>query len=180
MARCDFCGTTILFGGRKQGDLQFCGPRCQQQGVALALARLLPADEVQRELSALHQGLCPRCGGTGPVDVHMSHKVWSALLITSWRSTPRVSCRSCGVRAQLGSALFSAVLGWWGFPWGLLMTPVQIGRNLVAIARGPDPARPSAQLERLVRLTMVARNAARSANGAQSPPAANAPMKRAA
>ena len=30
----------------------------------------------------------------------------------------------------MGAALGSAVVGWWGFPWGLVMTPVQV-RELV-------------------------------------------------
>jgi len=159
MARCDFCGTAILFGGRKQGDLQFCSVRCQQNSATVALARQLPTGDVQRELQAVHAGLCPKCGGNGPVDVHVRHKVWSAIALTSWSSTPKICCRPCGVRSQLGAALFSAVLGWWGFPWGVLITPLQIGRNVYGMIKGPDPSRPSPMLERSIRLAMVARNA---------------------
>lgn len=175
MTRCDFCGTTILFGARKQGDLQFCSARCQQNGTAVALARLLPTADVQRELQGVHNGLCPKCGGNGPVDVHVHHRVWSAIALTSWNSTPRICCRPCGVRSQLGSAVFSLFLGWWGFPWGVLITPLQIGRNIYGMIKGPDASKPSAALERAIRLAMVARNvhAAR-----QAAPAA--PMTRAA
>jgi hypothetical protein len=52
-------------------------------------------------------------------------------------------------------------LGWWGFPWGLIMTPIQIGRNLYGMASPPDPSRPSAQFEKVLRMTMAA-------NGMQS------------
>jgi len=175
MARCDYCGTTILFGGRKQGDLQFCSARCQQNGATVELARQLPSADVQRELQAVHNGLCPKCGGNGPVDVHVHHRVWSAIALTSWRSKPSICCRPCGMRSQLGATLFSAVLGWWGFPWGVLITPLQIGRNIVAMVKPPDPSRPSPALERAIRLAMVARNAhaARAA-------AASAPLNRAA
>jgi hypothetical protein len=90
------------------------------------------------------------------VDVHTSHRVWSALLITSWHSIPLVACRRCGVASQLGSALYSIVLGWWGFPWGLFVTPVQVIRNFTSMARGPDPAQPSDELSHLVRMSMAA------------------------
>jgi hypothetical protein len=45
----------------------------------------------------------------------------------------------------------SSVLGWWGFPWGLLVTPVQIARNIVGLFATPDPASPSRALTDLVR-----------------------------
>lgn len=91
-------------------------------------------------------------------DVHKSYRVWSALLLTSWKTSPRVSCRSCGVKAQLGDTVFSLVLGWWGFPWGFVMTPVQIARNIAAlIGGGKDAAAPSAELERIVGLNLAAR-----------------------
>ena len=70
-------------------------------------------------------------------------------------SRPLVAGRSCGIKAQLGSALFSLFLGWWGFPWGFVMTPIQIVRNLVGLAKGPDPAQPSEQLHRMVRIQMA-------------------------
>lgn len=93
----------------------------------------------------------------GPVDVHKAHQVWSALFFTSWSSEPHVCCRSCGIKKQSGSLLFSVLLGWWGFPWGLIMTPVQISRNIIAMAKAPHPLRPSPDLEQAVRLNIAAR-----------------------
>src|SRR5262249_4991286 len=108
----------------------------------------------------IHYGLCPKCSGPGPVDVHVSYRVWSVLIVTTWSNKPQISCRRCGVRSQLASAGVSAVVGWWGFPWGLVMTPVQVTRNIVAAARGGGPTQPSAELERMVRLAMVGEQAA--------------------
>jgi hypothetical protein len=56
----------------------------------------------------------------------------------------------------LGNAAFSLAFGWWGIPWGLTLTPVQIGRNLFAVASPPDPSKPSARLERIVRMNIAA------------------------
>ena len=131
----------------------------------LSLSRQLPESSVRESLWSVHRGNCPKCQGPGPVDVHVSHRVWSALFLTRWTSTPQVSCRSCGIRSQLAGAGYSLVLGWWGFPWGFIMTPIQIGRNIFGMMKGPDPAQPSAQLERAIRLTIVAQVMA--ANSAQ-------------
>src|SRR6266700_798156 len=146
MAKCDYCGTGILFGGTRQGQLRFCSARCQQMGFVSNVAVQLPQDIVDRELRELHQGNCPVCSGRGPVDVHTSHQVWSALVLTRWVSKPKLCCRSCGRKSQLGNMAFSLVCGWWGFPWGLILTPVQITRNVIGMFGGPNPSRPSPML----------------------------------
>ena len=156
MAACAYCGTSILFGGSRDGDLRFCNGVCQQKGYVAVVARQVPDDVVAEQVSRVHQGLCPKCGGSGPVDVHTSYRVWSALLMTSWSSRPHVVCRSCGARARLADAAFSLFFGWWGIPWGFVMTPVQLCRNLVGLLRSPDAMRPSQQLSHLVRLHLAA------------------------
>lgn len=55
-------------------------------------------------------------------------------------------------------------VGWWGFPWGLLFTPVQLGRNIVGLVRSPDATKPSTQLEAMVRTMMVAQALRRQGN----------------
>jgi hypothetical protein len=70
-------------------------------------------------------------------------------------------CRSVRERINWSSSiLYSLWLGWWKFPFGLVMTLVQIGRNIVGMIRGPDPAGPSPQLEQMVRLDLIKRAAA--------------------
>jgi hypothetical protein len=54
------------------------------------------------------------------------------------------------------------VAGWWGFPWGLLMTPVQITRNAWKLATPPNPAEPSPRLVQDARLQLAARALAAS------------------
>jgi DNA-directed RNA polymerase subunit RPC12/RpoP len=157
MAKCDYCGSTILFGGKRQDELRFCNANCSARGALIALSRQVPENVVDESVMRVHQGLCPMCGGSGPVDIHVHHKVWSAIFLTSWKSTPQISCRGCGVKSQLGDAALSLVLGWWGFPWGLVLTPVQVGRNVVGIFRSPDPAKPSAQLEKVIRMNIAGR-----------------------
>lgn len=151
MAVCSFCGTTILFGGKRNGDLRFCNETCHRNGYVAVSAQQMPDDIVSQHVWSVHQGSCPKCGGAGPVDVHTSHRVWSAVALTSWNSRPHVVCKSCGTKAQVADTVFCLALGWWGFPWGLVMTPVQIVRNLAGIFAS-EPTAPSPQLERVVRL----------------------------
>jgi hypothetical protein len=54
------------------------------------------------------------------------------------------------------------VCGWWGFPWGLVLTPVQITRNIVGICARPDSSKPSADLRKLVMVSMAAEAIQRS------------------
>jgi len=156
MAKCDYCGTTILFGGKRDANGRFCNQKCQRAGALLALSKQVPEAAVKEQVWKTHQGLCPKCGGSGPVDVYVAHKVWSAGVLTSWSSTPQLSCHSCGRKSQWGAVGFSLLLGWWGIPWGLVMTPVQIGRNLAAMGRSADASTPSPELEKLVRMTIAA------------------------
>jgi hypothetical protein len=156
MAKCDYCGTGILFGGERRGDARFCNKRCLQNGVLLSVARTVPIDVLEQSVEKVHQGTCPNCSRPGPIDVHTSHSVWSALIMTSWRSTPQVCCRRCGNVAKLRDSALSLFIGWWGFPWGLIMTPVQISRNVFGLFSSADPAAPSKMLHRMVCLNIAA------------------------
>jgi len=155
MATCGYCGTTILFGGVKDESLRFCNKECHQKGHVLVLSRSVPNTIVDDQVRQVHRGPCPKCHGSGPVDVHTAHRIYSALVYTSWSSIPNVSCRSCGLKSQIGNAVFSLALGWWGFPWGIIMTPIQVGRNIIGMMTGPDESRPSDKLENLVRISIA-------------------------
>ncbi len=155
MPKCSYCSSMILFGGVREGELRFCNAECHEGGALIAGMREIPEDTVRQAVWKIHQGPCLLCGGQGPVDVHASHRVWSALVVSSWTSKPQISCRRCGIKAQLGGALFSLGLGWWGLPWGLVMAPVQIVRNLWGIAKGPDPLEPSEELNQIARIQIA-------------------------
>jgi hypothetical protein len=173
MKRCGHCGTTILFGGVKEDGLAFCNAKCHQAGAHARTARDIPDDVVVRAAAEVAAGNCPVCSGPGPVDVFTSHRVFSAVVVTSWQSLPRISCRGCATKAQIRDTLFSTFLGWWGIPWGFLLTPVQIFRNLAGLTRNADGPQPSALLQSFVRASLAAR-------GAAQPAAAEASLRRAA
>ena len=155
MASCAACGETILFGGVKDGDLRFCNANCHGKATLVSAAELVPESVAIEFARQIHQGLCPRCQGSGPVEVHTAHWVWSALAFTRWGSQQQVSCRRCAVKTQAGKLALSTVFGWWGFPWGLVFTPVQITRNIIAIASPPKSTEPSAKLVQVARVHLA-------------------------
>ncbi len=171
MAQCGYCGTTIVFGGVRDGAQRFCNDKCHQNASLMSLAGQVPANLVEQQIQEVHEGSCPKCRGRGPVDVYRTYRVWSAFVLTSWSATPQLCCRSCARRSQLGGVLFCLVLGWWGIPWGLILTPIQIIRNIAGMCTGPDPRRPSAELEKFVKVTLAAQiMEAAQQRGASQPP----------
>jgi hypothetical protein len=154
MASCAFCGTTIFLGGVKDGELRFCNRTCQERGAVAHMAAQLPDLEVQSYAMKVHGGPCPKCQGPGPNDVFTSHTVWSFILLTSWKSQPQISCKSCAVKSQALGFVSSFFLGWWGIPWGIIMTPVQMVRNLWGMTHSAGDM-PSDDLQRMSRLMML-------------------------
>jgi hypothetical protein len=155
VARCHYCKSIILFGGVTQGGARYCNENCSQWGGLISAAQQLPEDLVAEHLSAVHQGNCPKCGESGPVDFHTSYVVWSAIAITTWKTRPLVCCRRCGFRSKLDGVFFSGFAGWWSLH-GIIITPIMILSNIVGMIVSPNPATPSAKLEQFVRVNLAA------------------------
>lgn len=163
MAACGACGSTILFGGTKIEGERYCNEDCATRGQYMRIAAQVPEADVKQFVREMHTGPCPKCRQGNSTDVHTSYFVWSALVMTSWQNKPQVSCRSCGLKSQAGNLIGSLLLGWWGLPWGIVMTPVQVVRNIVAMIRPPDRDTPSPALERVARLHIGSQIARRMA-----------------
>lgn len=157
MSVCNTCSADILFGGVQEGGLSFCGRGCQERDRALALAAEKITPEVlERRVAEVHAGPCPRCKRVVPVDIHMSYRNWAAVFVSGTIIEPEMCCRRCGLLSQIGSLLFCLLLGWWSIPGGVLATPFNIFRNLVAMAAPPDRSRPSDALAARVQMDMAA------------------------
>ena len=159
MVKCDACGKTILFGGVKGAadgrPLRFCSNTCRENWQVSATLGQFPPEAVEKYVAEFHAGTCPRCQGPGPVDAHPAHSVVSLLIVTRWKTESRLSCRACGTKHQATALASSLLFGWWGFPWGLIMTPVQVTRTAAALFKKPDPAQPSAQGRGMMQTVMV-------------------------
>jgi hypothetical protein len=130
---CDSCETLILFGGHRRAGGHYCGERCLRKGFLTFLAARLPNDAVRRRTARIMAAGCPKCGRPGAVEVHTAYRVWSAVYFTSRSHQAQLCCQRCGIKSQVWGLLFSSLFGWWGFPWGLLWTPVQIVRNILGM-----------------------------------------------
>lgn len=120
-----------------------------------AFAQQVPDEVVRSFVERIHQGACPHCQRVGAVDVYTVHSVWSALFVVKYQSEKCISCLSCGRKARLKAMVSSFFLGWWSVPVGLVVTPVQIGRNLWGLVQRRSSSVPSPQLERSVRLMLA-------------------------
>lgn len=169
MANCAYCGTGILFGGVSDGQLKFCNEQCHAAGYFVSLANQIPQEQIDQMVEAARHGACPKCNQAGsPVDVYKAHRIWSAFVLTSWSSHPELSCKSCATKRQLGAIAFCGTLGWWGFPWGIIGTPVQIVRNFTAMAATPKTSSPL--LHNHIRVELGQRLAQDAQNQNNTPP----------
>jgi hypothetical protein len=154
---CPSCGNSVLFGGVKDGNRRYCSKKCYQADEISRVAEAVPADTVAKLAKDLHGGKCPRCQSRGKIDIHKSYSVYSVVLYTKWQTHEHLLCKSCASRQQLTDLIGSSLLGWWGIPFGLIVTPVQIVKNLVALARNPATNGPSKSLQHRARLLLAAR-----------------------
>ncbi|AIF46330.1 hypothetical protein [Dyella japonica] len=155
MSSCQQCGKSILFGGQTLEGRRYCSAACARSHPLHQMADRVPADVLQRHVAEWRASACPKCKRKdGTIDVHEHHRVHSLVLMTQWNTRRSVCCRRCGRRDQLLSTLYCATLGWWGFPWGLLVTPIQIGRNIAGLCRR-ESGQPTAQFEQIVRRTIA-------------------------
>lgn len=155
MARCAYCRSFVFFGGAREADRRYCNANCQHLAALRLRAEHLPIAVVQQRISEVQRGQCLRCRGQGPLDIHTSYWVWSALILTRWDKTPALTCRTCATKRQAGHLVSSLLVGWWGFPWGFLITPLQLFRNVAALLRGRADAGASRELEQFVRAQIV-------------------------
>lgn len=87
--------------------------------------------EIESVAQLLQRLPCPSCGQeTKKLNAIMVHKVTSFLVITSSTRKHFIACPNCLNRKNNDAIVSTLLLGWWGFPWGLLKTPLYIYRNL--------------------------------------------------
>ena len=160
MASCAHCSNWIIFDGKHFGRNVYCSDTCLKAGQLVQAGSRVNNDLVRQQADAIFGGECPKCSRRrGPVDIRKIHMVWSLLIITRWGTNVQLSCQSCAMMPQVGALAFCAVAGWWGFPWGLVMTPVQMVRNVGELLTRPK-REPSADLMNVVRLQLAAQAAA--------------------
>jgi len=136
MAQCANCGTTIVFGGVQQDGQRYCKAKCAEKAAARAALMPVSDADVSAVAAAIANGPCPKCGASARVDVYQSFEVLSVLVITTWSTKTHLACRTCARKQQALSLMKCMLLGWWGFPFGLIITPFYITKNIAALMEG--------------------------------------------
>jgi hypothetical protein len=154
MAKCAHCGKFIL-GGKKEGPLRYCNDRCYEQGFLVVVAEQVAPELVAARIAEVHGQACPVCGGEAPVDICTSYTALSIFVLTTWKAKPRLSCARCGKKSIFRDIAFTSVFGWWGLPFGLILTPVQLINGFRSLGKLPKAARPSAELQEIVKLQIA-------------------------
>jgi hypothetical protein len=117
----------------------------------------IPAHEIVQYARAIKASSCPRCRrNDSGIEVRRSYRVWSALVLTRWETRTALCCRMCSEEENWKALIFSFGLGWWGFPFGLIVTPFQIIRNILAIARKDVATEPSMDLLNVAKQNLLA------------------------
>jgi hypothetical protein len=74
---------------------------------------------------------CPSCGTTTVrLNATITGEVMSFLVFTTYKKKIKVGCPLCLDKANNNALAKTAILGWWGFPWGIIRTPQAIVLNL--------------------------------------------------
>ncbi len=90
-------------------------------------------EEIENYANLLRNLPCPICGNTNrKLNGTISYTVRSFIIITTSRAEPTIACPDCLNKKNNNAILSTALLGWWGFPWGFFRTPVYIYRNFKA------------------------------------------------
>lgn len=158
MPKCPNCGKHLFLAGAEGPDgAKYCDENCQTKYALQPYVARLSDGDVRREILKIQSQGCPECGEPDPVEVWNSHSIWSAVLLTRWVNKQHFCCQRCARKHQWTGLLFSAVPGWWGFPWGIIMTPVQIARGVGALSTKIIRGQPSPVLVRRAELQLAAK-----------------------
>ena len=99
----------------------------------IAQNKTYTSEEIEQYAQLLSNLPCPVCDSNQQkLNGTVAHTVKSFLIFTTSERKPTIACPDCLDQVNDKAAWSTALLGWWGFPWGLLKTPVYIYRNFKA------------------------------------------------
>jgi hypothetical protein len=67
---------------------------------------------------------CPVCKSTNnKLNATIAASVISFVIMTNYEKELKIACPDCLDKANNTAMIKSVLLGWWGFPWGIIRTP---------------------------------------------------------
>jgi len=74
---------------------------------------------------------CPHCGTSGKrLNGTLVMETMSFLIITRHSKKLMIGCADCLDKRMMEANTMSALIGWWGVPWGLIRTPQTLISNI--------------------------------------------------
>lgn len=83
---------------------------------------------------------CPVCSSDfGKLNATITATVISFIVMTSYRKELKIACPDCLDKLSKNATIKSALMGWWGLPWGLIRTPKALLFNSKMKKQNHDP-----------------------------------------
>ncbi|MPM24413.1 hypothetical protein SDC9_70895 [bioreactor metagenome] len=102
-----------------------------------AQTKELTDSEINELKSKIANLTCPECGHkNGQLVGSIIRTVKSFILLTSYKKVPVITCKTCAEKKRKNAIISTALLGWWGIPFGLFRTPIA----LIATLKDKDKA----------------------------------------
>ncbi|MEO6979051.1 MAG: hypothetical protein ABI113_11755, partial [Mucilaginibacter sp.] len=88
------------------------------------LTKEVSATELAGYVETLRNLPCPICGGTDEkLNATMVSNVVSFIVFTHQQKEIKIACPRCLNKQNNNAMIKTALLGWWGIPWGIIRTP---------------------------------------------------------
>ena len=89
------------------------------------------AAEIDVLCASLRRLPCTVCGQSDQL-LNMTHgtRVFSLLVITNSSRFSLIACPDCMDKAMRKANIITALLGWWGLPWGIIRTIQALSNNI--------------------------------------------------
>ena len=90
-----------------------------------AQTKELTETEIQEIKLKIESLTCSECGEktSSKLIGTLIRTVKSFIFFTSYKKTPIISCKTCADKKRKDAMISTAVLGWWGIPFGIFRTP---------------------------------------------------------
>lgn len=87
--------------------------------------------EFDSYVSLIRSQPCPVCAGTLlPLNAAVIGTVKSFILVTQYKKKVMIACPNCLQNANQSATNTTALLGWWGLPWGIIRSAQALTRNV--------------------------------------------------
>jgi hypothetical protein len=87
--------------------------------------------EFEGYVSLIRSQPCPICAGTTlPLNAAIVSTVKSFILLTRYKKKLMIACPNCLQNANQSATNTTALLGWWGLPWGIIRSAQALTGNI--------------------------------------------------